>query len=112
MSREVEVQNIQMTATTPEDTQISLGAMNTTGGTGSGATSVSLAANNGYLVVDSNGIATDPGTVSEYWSNTADISNYYAFGKLIPASSTTGTNIFFTPDANGVGKTVDLKRYR
>jgi hypothetical protein len=40
------------------------------------------------------------------WSNIADISAYYAIGKLIPASSINGENIFFTPDANGVGKTI------
>ena len=32
MSREVEVQNIQMTATVPEDIQISLGKIGTTSG--------------------------------------------------------------------------------
>ena len=40
------------------------------------------------------------------WSNTVDVSAYYGFGKLIPASSITGENIIFTPDASGVGKTV------
>jgi hypothetical protein len=40
------------------------------------------------------------------WSNIADISEYYQFGKLIPASSTSGANIFFTPNANGNGQTI------
>jgi len=98
MSREVEVRNIQLTATTPEDIQISLGAI------GSSAEGTSLAQNTGYLTV-SNGAVDDPATDYD-WSNIADISHYYSFGKLIPASSDTGANIYFTPDANGVGKTL------
>ncbi|MBR1563068.1 MAG: hypothetical protein IJ645_07660 [Ruminococcus sp.] len=100
MSREVEVQNIQMTATVPEDIQISLGAI------GSASDSTSLAKNTGYLTAGSVSGVTDPGTTVYNWSNTADISHYYTFGRLIPASSTTGENIYFTPDANGVGKTI------
>jgi hypothetical protein len=92
MSREVEVQNIQMTATTPEDIQLSLGELD--GGI--------LASNTGVL---KNGAAT-LSTEADYWSNTADISKYYTLGKIIPASSYNGTNIWFTPDAAGVGKTL------
>lgn len=105
MSREVEVNNIQLTATTPEDIQISLGTISGHGDT------TSLAKNTGYLTA-SEGKATVP--TSDYdWSNTADISHYYSFGKLIPASSDTGESIFFTPDANGIGQTVktDAKYY-
>jgi hypothetical protein len=98
MSREVEVQNIQLVATTPEDVQIALGAI------GSSAEGTSLAQSTGYLTV-SEGAVSDPATNYD-WSNTADISHYYSFGKLIPASSNTGASIFFTPDANGVGKTL------
>lgn len=98
MSREVEVQNIQLVATTPEDIQISLGAI------GSSAQGVSLAESTGYLTVSEGAVLTP---VTNYdWSNIADISHYYSFGKLIPASSNTGASIFFTPDANGVGKTL------
>ncbi len=97
MSREVEVQNIKMTATVPENIQISLGTIT------NHAEAVSLAKNTGYLT-DSSG-ATAP--TSDYdWSNIADISHYYRFGKLIPASSTDGANIYFTPDAAGVGRTL------
>lgn len=105
MSREVEVNNIQLTATTPEDIQISLGTI-----TGHNA-DTSLAKNTGYLTA-SEGKATVP-TNDFDWSNTADISHYYSFGKLIPASSDTGASIFFTPDANGIGQTVktDAKYY-
>lgn len=99
MSREVEVKNIQMTATVPEDIQLSLGAI-----TGAGP-SANLANSTGFLTVSS-GAVSEPGTDDFNWSNSADISAYYGFGKLIPASSTDGVNIYFTPDANGVGKTV------
>ena len=86
-----------MTATTPEDIQISLGTI--TGHT----EAISLAKNTGYLT-DSSG-ATDP--TSDYdWSNIADVSHYYAFGKLIPASSATGEDIFYTNGASGVGRTM------
>jgi hypothetical protein len=97
MSREVEVQNIQMVATTPEDIQISLGAL--TGG--------ELNLNTGTLPATTNkaSAAAEPAKDTD-WSNTADIGKYYEFGRLIPASSTDGKDVFFTPDANGVGKTV------
>ena len=125
MSREVEIQNIQMTATTPEDVQISLGTISS----GSGASTsdaYSLAGNTGILLSSSNvvtaprvdhsvtGYTVDTDAGSYDWSNTADISAYYEIGKLIPASSTTGLNVFFTPDSNGVGKTVkeDAKFYQ
>jgi len=99
MSREVEVKNIQMTATTPEDIQISLGEI-------SGHNeATSLAKNTGFLVDTTVDVAQAP-TKDFDWSNTADISHYYKFGKLIPASSDTGSSIFFTPDASGVGRTM------
>ena len=97
MSKEVEVKNIQMTATVPEDIQLSLGTIT------NHSESTSLAKNTGYLT-DSNG-ATAP-TDPFDWSNIADISHYYSFGKLIPASSNNGENIFYTPDASGVGRTM------
>lgn len=116
MSREVEVQNIKMTATVPEDIQLSLGVLGSNYSTAATDGSVSLAANSGYLVnLTQNATNANDGTVtaptgdnnnSYYWSNTADISHYYTFGKLIPASSATGQDVYFTPDANGVGKTV------
>jgi hypothetical protein len=106
MSREVEVQNIKMTASVPADVQISLGKLSTVAGSGNG-----LVNNQGTLVPASgtsadNGGVAEPGDVAEYWSNTADVSAYYAMGRLMPASSTTGMNIYFTPDAAGVGKTL------
>lgn len=114
MSREVEVQNIQMTATTPEDIQISLGTLGTiSSGTYTTETSengVSLVASTGVLMKASGSTADDGNVLAPTntwdWSNSADISAYYQFGRLMPASSYDGTEIYFTPDANGVGKTV------
>lgn len=96
MSREVEVKNIQLTATTPEDIQISLGEID------GHNVDISLAKNTGYL----KGTTASIPTADFDWSNIVDISHYYSFGKLIPASSDTGASIFFTPDANGIGQTV------
>jgi hypothetical protein len=117
MSREVEVQNIQMTATTPEDIQISLGTIGSTAALASTSESYTLTGGTGILVNTDN-VVTAPRvdhtvngyTTSEYddldWSNIVDISKYYQFGKLIPASSTTGANVYFTPDAAGTGRTL------
>ena len=117
MSREVEVQNIQMTATTPEDIQISLGTIGSTATAASEAETYTLAGGTGILVNSSN-VVTAPRvdhtvagyTESKYddldWSNIADISKYYQFGRLIPASSTNGVNVYFTPDAAGNGRTL------
>lgn len=97
MSREVEVNNIQMVATVPEDIQISLGAL----------TDGELNLNTGTLpATTAKASRASTPTKDTDWSNTADIGKYYEFGRLIPASSTDGANVFFTPDANGVGKTV------
>ena len=108
MSREVEVSNIQMSATVPEDIQISLGRIGTiSGGTITASTSeasASLANGLGGLV-NTDGVVTPP-AMDWDWSNIADISEYYQFGKLIPASSTDGSTIFFTPNANGNGQTI------
>lgn len=108
MSREVEVSNIQMSATVPEDIQISLGRIGTISGgkitASTSEASASLANGLGGLV-NTDGVVTPP-AMDWDWSNIADISEYYQFGKLIPASSTSGANIFFTPNANGNGQTI------
>ena len=107
MSREVEVKNIKLTASVPEDLQISLGKLSTDDGSGQG-----YSTNEGFLVKTSladnanNGNVDAPGTVSEYWANTVDVSKYYKLGTILPASSTDGQDVFFTPDAAGVGKTL------
>jgi hypothetical protein len=103
MNREVELKNITMTATVPEDIQISLGHLTSPGTEG-------LSGDVGYIGADDGG-ATAPSTGNDQtsmldWSNTANIAAYYQFGRLIPASSKNGEEIFFTPDADKVGKTV------
>ena len=103
MSREVEVKNIQMTATVPEDLQISLGEIVDGSGTNSLGKSASYLSSNSNVVT----APADQNDADPYdWSNTADISHYYQFGKLIPASSTNGVAVYFTPDAKDVGKTL------
>jgi len=108
MSREVEVKNIKLTATVPEDLQISLGALAIDTNNATAVTeankAMSLANSSGVLL---NGTASDPGNASWNWSSSADISAYYQFGKLMPASSTDGATIYYTPDATGVGRTVN-----
>ncbi|MDY4414629.1 MAG: hypothetical protein SPE43_09745, partial [Ruminococcus sp.] len=111
MSREVEVQNIQMTATTPEDIQLSLGAIGSTNiAIATNESEGTLTASSGVLLTELDGQTTVGGVIAPQntwdWSHTADIGAYYQFGKLIPASSNTGENIFFTPDASGVGRTL------
>jgi hypothetical protein len=104
MSREVEVKNIKLVATVPEDLQISLGQLSTTANSQDG-----YANNKGILVGSTspdNGGVNAPRDLAEDWANTVDVSNYYAMGKIIPASSTNGLNVYFTPDAAGVGKTI------
>ena len=122
MSREVEVSNIQMSATVPEDIQISLGHLINIGGTTGDAnqtnapTLIGLSGNQGILD-KAGGTAADDGNVKAPlngndavsnldWGSSADISEYYRLGKIIPASSIDGQNIYFTPDAAGVGKTL------
>jgi hypothetical protein len=130
MSREVEVQNIQMSASVPEDLQISLGHLIQVGdttlvhGTTQEAVNRDVAANRSHVGLsgnqgildyvsnnaDNGGVATpwtgDDAASMLDWSNTVDISAYYRMGKIIPASSIDGKDIFFTPDASGVGKTL------
>lgn len=113
MSREVEVTGIQMTATVPEDIQISLGKIGTTSDAATASTNTangSVSMNTGFLMNTDN-VVTAPredGVENNDidWANSVDVSAYYGFGKLIPASSINGEDIIFTPDANGVGKTV------
>lgn len=122
MSREVEVKGIQMTATVPEDLQLSLGALGSIDGTTytteTSEKGVSLVASTGVLMKGNEGTTASDGNVlapvnSWDWSNSANISAYYNFGKLMPASSNNGATIYFTPDASGVGRTVkgDAKFY-
>ena len=96
MSKEVEVTNIQLTATVPETIELSLGY-----GQKDGA--LTAINNNGVGLVQAPANSND----SEDWSNTVAFYDYYGAPMLIPASSINGTNIWTTLDATGVGKTVD-----
>ena len=98
-----------MTATTPEDIQISLGQLGSKTNEAVTSDTVSLSAGTGVLYVASG--TADNGKVAAPahdwdWSNIADISDYYNLGKMMPASSATGAEVYFTPDADGVGKTI------
>lgn len=114
MSREVSIENIQMTATVPEDIQISLGnlAKNDHSAVAVESDKISLANSTGVLL----GSADDGGATAPVnswdWSSSADISAYYKFGKLMPASSRDGAVIYYTADATGTGRTVnDVAKY-
>lgn len=125
MSREVEVKNIQMTASVPEDLQISLGKLTElkSGGNPTASeiaagrsTYTGLQGNQGILLKASGDNADDGNVMAPandgsalddlFWSNTADVSEYYRLGKIIPASSVDGKGIYFTPDASGNGTTL------
>ena len=82
-----------MTATPPEDIQISLGTIGSDASTASTAETYMIAGSTGILV-NTNGVVTAPRvdrTVDGYttstqddldWSNIADISKYYQFGSI------------------------------
>lgn len=94
MSREVEVTGIKLTATTPQTIEISLGR----------ATTQATIDNTTWATAPKNDAAD-----TDLWSNKAATSSVYAtFGKLIPASSTNGTNLYYTTKANENGKSVDI----
>lgn len=87
MSREVEVTGIKLTATTPQTIEVSLGQA-TTGNT-----------------LTAGKEATAPGTDETLWSHTAATGSVYKdFGKLIPASSVNGFDMFYTVKATENGK--------
>ncbi len=89
MSREVEVTGMKLTATTPQTIEISLGKA-TTGNT-----------------LTAGQEATAPGADETLWSHTAATGSVYKdFGKLIPASSVNGFDMFYTVKATENGKKV------
>ena len=103
MSREVEVTGIKMTATVPENLEISLGeGMITAAGlqttnTNTNATKVNEPANTGLKGAD-----------EKDWTNSVAVGDYYDFGYLLPASSINGTDIWYTLNANDAGRSVDV----
>ena len=90
---------IHMTATVPESLQISLGKL-TNGATGLTTDNATIDASSKRLT------AVVAPNDDEYWTNSVDISEYYQFGHLTPATSTNGLNIYWTGDATGNGKTL------
>jgi hypothetical protein len=112
MSREVEVTGIKMTASVPEDLQISPGY------------TLTMKGNNAYAINGTESFLTqlvDSTTTNSFegktakaplandtqmWSNVLQLDHYYALGKIIPASSSKGLNLFFTPEANDEGRGV------
>jgi hypothetical protein len=119
MSKEVEVTGIQMTATVPENLEISLGdntgivvpgslGLNTA--TGVTITNAGKVPYDGIMAPDgatngSDDVATIKNTTD--WSNSVDFSKHYVAGKLKPVSSTDGNFLFKTADANEKGKAVE-----
>lgn len=97
MSKEVEITGINMTATVPDNIQISLGYGQKTGAL------TAIGSNDGMKLVK----APENNDMSEDWSNNVAFYDYYKVPKLTPASSNTGSAIYTTNDANGVGKTVN-----
>lgn len=99
MSKEVSVTGINMTATVPENYEISLGS----GQLVAAGTSV---LNSGSVGAGSIAAPTNSDESTD-WSNTVAFSDCYQVGKLIPASSNTGATIYYTHDATGQGKTIN-----
>ena len=99
MNKEVEIQNIQMTASAPTNVQMSLGyGMNA---------STKLTAIN-TTTADGVGLVRAPENSDESldWSNTVSFNQFYSVPLLSPASSNVGTNIWTTDAMTGVGKTI------
>lgn len=99
MSKEVEVTGIKMTASVPENIQVSLGAGTNSSSGLTGATFAEVAGTSRTLTVSNpSGEAN-----STDWSNTVDVAAHYTFGRLTPATSINGAHIYFTPDAQAMG---------
>lgn len=88
MSKEVNVENIQLTATSPVNVQMSLGF----GMGGTALTAIGTGDGVGLVKAPKN----DDDSVD--WDNVVSFYDYYAAPKLLPASSTTGGSIFYIPD--------------
>jgi hypothetical protein len=104
MNKEVEIQNIQMTASAPTNVQLSLGCgMNAA----SLSTSTALTAIDG-TTADGVGLVKAPENSDESldWSNTVSFNQFYSVPLLSPASSNVGTTIWTTDAMTGVGKTI------
>ena len=104
MSREVELKNINVTASAPINVQMSLGYNQHTGALTAGTITEGTNTNGVKLVK-----APDNSDMSEDWSNMVNFYDFYQAPMLTPASSNTGGTIFTTHDATVVGKTVNAE---
>ena len=101
MSREVELKNIQLTATTPVNVQLSLGDNMFNAMTSNGAKLTSGTAVTGAIVA-----APTNDDASKDWADSVAFYDYYEVPVIVPASSNNGTTIFTTDDMTGVGRTI------
>lgn len=100
LNKTVEVQGLQMTATTADALEISLGSVTGTAGTSR--------YNPGTFTTDNNNFYKQPtDTDTEVsWTNLINVGEYYsAVTKLMPSSSDDGINFFKADDATNGGKT-------
>ncbi|MEE5994151.1 MAG: hypothetical protein V3G42_13100 [Oscillospiraceae bacterium] len=97
MSKEVELTGIQMTASVPENLQISLGKG--TNGTKLDATFTATSGSRSLVVT-----TPDVSSTTTDWVNSVVLSDYYTFGRLTPATSIDGNAIYFTKDATAAGR--------
>jgi hypothetical protein len=104
MAREVDITGIQMTASVPANLQISIGN-NMFNSTGEAWHQLDATITDNKLAS-----VTVPGAADDDldWTNSIVISDYYNFGKLTPATSISGANLWYTKDATGVGKTLKM----
>ena len=101
MNEDVSATGMQIKVQTPGGIYVSLGV---TQNHYSNPTSDSLVLQSGTVV--------DPTSSDVDWTSELTIDSYYCFGKMIPASSTTGEHIYFTPDAALTGRELkDDPRY-
>ena len=97
MNEEVAATGLQIKVSAPQGMMISLGK------TSEHYPSSSM--NTDYLLTSAESPAPQaPELNGNDWTGAVKVDNYYKFGKMIPASSTTGEHIYFTPDAAQTGK--------
>ncbi len=104
MNKNLESSGLSVSMSVPEMIQISLGKTN-------GSVQNPIFLNDAEsLLVSENGVVLEPRTDAQGneeiydWIQWIDISNYYAFGRLFPASSDSGEHILFTPDGADTGR--------
>ena len=104
MNKKLESTGMQVTMAMPEMVQVSLGRTN-----GSAQNAVYPDEGDSLLVLEGGVVQSPRNNVQDAsdvydWSQYIEVSNYYAFGKLFPASSDSGEHILFTPDGADSGR--------